>query len=235
MAVAGNPAVTELWAKVKDGFGRKLNLIKASTTNDVQLRNNAGTNLASVTLGAATETEAGLMTAADRTKMAGIADGATANAASSTTPLADGTASAGSEAGYARGDHRHPTDATRAPLDSPALTGVPTAPTAAAGTATTQLATCAFVDAAIQNAQVGAATYQGVVDSNTEISGSSYKRAWYWIVGTAGTYVGQACEVGDTIYAKADKGPAYDAADFNVLQTNTVEMTAAEVDAICTF
>ncbi len=35
-----------------------------------------------------------------------------------------------------------------APLASPALTGVPTAPTAAAGTNTTQLATTAFVTAA---------------------------------------------------------------------------------------
>ena len=37
------------------------------------------------------------------------------------------------------------TDNTRAPLNSPALTGTPTAPTAAAGTNTTQLATTAFV------------------------------------------------------------------------------------------
>lgn len=36
-----------------------------------------------------------------------------------------------------------------APLDSPALTGTPTAPTAAPGTATTQLATCAFVAAGL--------------------------------------------------------------------------------------
>lgn len=38
--------------------------------------------------------------------------------------------------------------ALKAPLASPALTGVPVAPTAAPGTATTQLATTAFVDAA---------------------------------------------------------------------------------------
>ena len=41
------------------------------------------------------------------------------------------------------------TIALLAPLDSPALTGVPSAPTAAAGTNTTQLATTAFVQAAI--------------------------------------------------------------------------------------
>lgn len=40
--------------------------------------------------------------------------------------------------------------ATKADLNSPALTGTPTAPTATAGTNTTQLATTAFVTAALQ-------------------------------------------------------------------------------------
>jgi len=39
----------------------------------------------------------------------------------------------------------------KAPLASPALTGVPTAPTAAAGTSTTQVATTAFVGTAVSN------------------------------------------------------------------------------------
>ena len=34
--------------------------------------------------------------------------------ASNTTPLVNGEASVGSEEAYARGDHRHPTDTTRA-------------------------------------------------------------------------------------------------------------------------
>lgn len=42
--------------------------------------------------------------------------------------------------------------ALKAPLASPALTGTPTAPTAAAGTNTTQIATTAFVSTAITNA-----------------------------------------------------------------------------------
>lgn len=41
---------------------------------------------------------------------------------------------------------------TYAPLASPALTGTPTAPTAAAGTNTTQVATTSFVNTAITNA-----------------------------------------------------------------------------------
>ena len=51
---------------------------------------------------------AGFMAAADKAKLDGIAAKATANAASTTTPKALGTASAGSEAGFSRGDHVHP-------------------------------------------------------------------------------------------------------------------------------
>lgn len=65
--------------------------------------------------------------------------------ASSVTPLIDGTAAIGTSLKYARADHVHPTDTTRAPLASPGLTGTPTAPTAAVDTNTTQLATTAFV------------------------------------------------------------------------------------------
>ena len=60
-------------------------------------------------------------------------------------PKMDGTKSLGSNAGYARVDHVHPTDTTRAPIASPAFTGTPTAPTAATGTSTTQIATTEFV------------------------------------------------------------------------------------------
>lgn len=70
-------------------------------------------------------------------------------AASNTTPKMDGTATVGTEMAFARGDHIHPTDTSRAPLASPALTGVPTAPTASSGTNTTQIATTAFVQTAI--------------------------------------------------------------------------------------
>jgi hypothetical protein len=41
---------------------------------------------------------------------------------------------------------------SKADINSPALTGTPTAPTASAGTATTQIATTAFVTAALQSA-----------------------------------------------------------------------------------
>jgi hypothetical protein len=67
--------------------------------------------------------------------------------ASVTAPGMDGTAAMGSSTRFARADHVHPTDTSRAPLASPALTGTPTAPTPANGTNTTQIATTAFVRA----------------------------------------------------------------------------------------
>lgn len=61
------------------------------------------------------------------------------------TPSMDGTASTGTAKRFALQDHVHPSDTTKAPLASPALTGIPTAPTAATGTTTTQIATTEFV------------------------------------------------------------------------------------------
>jgi hypothetical protein len=67
--------------------------------------------------------------------------------AAATAPGMDGTAAIGTATRFARADHVHPTDTSRAPLASPALTGTPTAPTPANGTNTTQIATTAFVRA----------------------------------------------------------------------------------------
>lgn len=69
-----------------------------------------------------------------------------------TTPKMNGAAAVGSETKYAKGDHVHPTDTSRAPIASPTFTGTPAAPTANAGTNTTQIATTAFVTTAVANA-----------------------------------------------------------------------------------
>src|SRR4249920_468815 len=74
------------------------------------------------------------------------------NQASNAAPAMDGAVAAGSSTMFSRGDHVHPTDTSRAPLNSPAFTGAPTAPTVALMIdATTKVATTAFV----QNAIVG--------------------------------------------------------------------------------
>ncbi len=57
----------------------------------------------------------------------------------------------------------------KAPLASPALTGVPTAPTAAGGTSSTQIATTAFVAAAV-SALINAAP--GALDTLAELAGA---------------------------------------------------------------
>ena len=75
-------------------------------------------------------------------------------------PTMNGAASAGSATLWAKGDHVHPTDSTRAPLNSPAFTGVPTtAATPAPGDSTLKLATTAFVGAAVAAATAGVASF----------------------------------------------------------------------------
>lgn len=121
---------------------------------------------------------------------------------------------------------------TYAPKASPALTGTPTAPTASAGTNTTQIATTAFVTSAVQTAITGAAAFQGTAP--TSFAPTNYKKGYYWVIGTAGTYAGQVCEPGDMIFAVKDYASAYAASDFNVIQTNLdiTSITNAEIDTI---
>jgi hypothetical protein len=83
--------------------------------------------------------------------------------ASTAVPVVNGTGAAGSAAQWARGDHVHPTDTSRAPLASPALTGTPTAPTnASPADNSNQIATDAFVHSAI------AAVSSGVTNITTQ-------------------------------------------------------------------
>ena len=70
-------------------------------------------------------------------------------------------------------------------------------------------------------AVTGAVMFQGTINSNSAISGlSDYKRGWYWVVATAGTYVGETCEIGDFIFCISDRASAYSANDFSVVQAN---------------
>lgn len=89
----------------------------------------------------------------------------------------------------------------KANLDSPTFTGTPTAPTASANTNTTQIATTAFVQTAIENLP-SPMVFKGSLGTNGTITslpvngtatiGDTYK------VITAGTYAGVAADVGDT-------------------------------------
>lgn len=74
---------------------------------------------------------------------------------------------------------------------------------------------------AIQNAKVGAATFQDTVNAPADISSlTNYKKGYYWVVATAGEYVGETCEIGDMIFCVSDYNSQYKASDFSVVQSN---------------
>jgi hypothetical protein len=118
--------------------------LTGSTTN-ISIGSAAG-GASTTTLNGTTN---GVTAAADTNSVALATTAYVVGQAGSATPIVDGTAAVGTSLRYARQDHVHPTDTTRAPLASPGLTGTPTAPTATAGTNTTQIATTAFVTAAV--------------------------------------------------------------------------------------
>lgn len=106
---------------------------------------------------------------------------------------------------------------------SPNFTGKPTAPTASANNNSTQVATTAYVDTAI-NAHIaelaGVMTFKGVVNKTTSLPSSGYKKGWTYVVETAGTYAGDICEPGDMIICISDYNTSSKNEDWNHIQTN---------------
>lgn len=95
------------------------------------------------------------------------------------SPAMNGVATVGASLRYSRQDHIHPTDTSRAPLASPALTGTPTVPTAAINTNTTQAASTAFVQNQIDASIPWANTVTGgrvryATDAESRDSGNSW-------------------------------------------------------------
>jgi hypothetical protein len=87
-------------------------------------------------------------------------------------PLMDGVANPGVADPYSREDHVHPTDISRAPVDSPIFTTQANSPTPAIGDNSTKIATTAFVSRAINLANVpGPGTslplMDGIADAGT--------------------------------------------------------------------
>lgn len=92
---------------------------------------------------------------------------------------------------------------------------LPTVPTAAAGTKTTQIATTEFVNQAF--AANDAMVFKGTLgaDGTTQtVPANSYLKGWTYKVATAGIYAGEYCEVGDILIAIND-GPASGASIIN--------------------
>lgn len=110
-------------------------------------------------------------------------------------------------------------------LTDAALTGTPTAPTAAPGTNTTQIATTQFVTNAISNgiAASDAMIFKGTLgtDGTVEALPTTYSTGWTYRVIEAGTYAGQECEIGDLVIALTSRsGTGNQDADWTVAQTN---------------
>lgn len=116
----------------------------------------------------------------------------------------------------------HQSLAAYAKLNSPALTGTPTAPTAVSGTNNTQIATTAFVANAVSAgiAASDAMIFKGVLDGTHALPTKDYKIGWTYRVTKVGTYAGQKCEIGDLVIAVKNCGSAFANSDWTVAQTN---------------
>jgi hypothetical protein len=136
----------------------------AGSTNAITIGSAAGTS--TTTLQGTTN---GVTAAADTNSVALATTAYVVGQAGSATPLVNGTAAVGTSLRYARQDHVHGTDTSRAPLASPSLTGTPLSTTAAADTNTTQIATTAYV--------VGQASATSPAALGTATVGTSLKYA----------------------------------------------------------
>jgi hypothetical protein len=102
-----------------------------------------------------------------------IAGGSASNA----NPIMDSVAAPGTSINYTREDHVHPSDTSRAPLNSPTFTGDPKAPTPAPADNDTSVATTAFVQAALAGlsgyAPIASPTFTGDPKAPTPSAGDN--------------------------------------------------------------
>lgn len=131
---------------------------------------------------------------------------------------------------------------SKAPLNSPALTGTPSAPTAAVGTNTTQISTTQFVVAEVlaRLASNDALLYKGAIDASTNPNypaadaGHTYRIS---VAGRIGGAAGAKVEAGDRITANVDGSAAGTqvavGANWDILQVNIDG--AATIDGVQTF
>ncbi len=97
--------------------------------------------------------------------------------------------------------------AAKASLASPALSGTPTSPTAAPGTSTTQIASTAFVSAAVALAVTGLLEFIGNIDcsANPNYPAANKGDTYYVnVAGKIGGASGLSVDIGDTIICKTD-------------------------------
>lgn len=108
-----------------------------------------------------------------------------------------------------------------APLVSPAFTGTPTAPTAAAGTNTTQVSTTAFVQAALSSGQITFPATQ-VPSSNPNVLDDYEEGPWTPILTADGSASGQVYTMQLGLYTKVGRLVV---AQFQVILSNKGTLT----------
>lgn len=154
-------------------FKSNVNITGSLTGSGASLTNLNGSNISSGTVPAArlpvaTTSTAGAMSAADKTKLNGIAENATANEGTITGITMNG-ASKGTSGNVDLGTvlTEHQDISGKANLDSPQFTGTPTSPTPTSESDDQQIATTAFVKAAIS---AGVTTTEATISvSNTTL------------------------------------------------------------------
>jgi hypothetical protein len=122
-------------------------------------------------------------------------------------------------------------------VNSPALTGIPTAPTAVAGTNSNQIATTAYVKTEINSvlAAADALVFKGTLGTGgtiTTLPTSDYKIGWTYKVITAGTYAGHVCEIGDMITCIVDFDTVSNDSDWVVIPNNSDGVVIGPTSAI---
>ena len=129
--------------------------------------------------------------------------------------------------------------ALKAPLDSPALTGTPTAPTVATGDNSNKIATTEFVNNEIsaKMAETDAMVYKGTLaGGNTGDYGALTPQAdkgWTYKVSTAGKIDGVVVEVGDVLICNTDGTAAATSSDYNTIK-NKWDFIQTNIDGAVT-
>ena len=212
--------LSHFWAKIKARFDGAITGISgdgsSTTITFTKVDGTTGTFAATdTTQSEATTDTAGLMSAADKTKLNGIATGANKTtvdsslSSTSTNPVQNKVINTAL--------------AAKAPLASPALTGTPTAPTAAAGTNTTQIATTAFVKAAVDTAVSGLYKYKGSVATASDLPTTGNVTRDVWDIQQTSTYGAPGTNV-------VWNGTAWDALG-GLFEITSI--TNSEIDTIC--
>lgn len=227
---SGGIPSTDLASAVQTSLGKADTALQSYTETDPVFIASAAYGISSSDITAWNAAEANVVGSVDTTA------GTSGINLSLSSGTLDVTISSGSvennNTNFVTGGTVYSTTSLLAPKASPEFTGNPTAPTVStASDNSTKIATTAFVQSAISAASSGAAVFKGVVNAGSTISGlTAYSSGWYWVVGTAGTYVGEVCEVGDFIFCVSNYSSAYSNSDFSVVQNNIEALSDNDID-----